>query len=88
MHELLAVCLLTVDRDSLSPSSPPETGVMAEAMESTLDRRYVEHDAFDLFMAIMKPAKAFYEWKQEEGPVSPPRHPGIWVWADESVGVK
>ena len=69
MHELLAVCLLTVDRDSIERSTGKKD-VSAQAMEATLDRRYIEHDAFDLFMAIMKPAKAFYEWRQEEGPVS------------------
>jgi TBC1 domain family protein 5 len=75
MHELLAVCFLAVDRDSLlpsdwsTPSSPAEMG-MREAMLATLDRRYVEHDAFGLFQEIMRGAKAFYEWRAEEGPVS------------------
>jgi TBC1 domain family protein 5 len=69
MHELLAVCLLTIDRDSLEVSG--KGGDQWErAMAVTLDRRYIEHDAFDLFTSIMKPAKAFYEWRQEEGPVS------------------
>lgn len=69
MHELLAVCLFTVDRDSLERVESKKD-VSTQAMGATLDRHYVEHDAFDLFMAIMKPAKAFYEWRQEEGPVS------------------
>ena len=69
MHELLAVCLLTVDRDSLQPGKKGSGDKTAEAMHDTLDRRYVEHDAFEIFMAIMKPDKAFYEWKMEEGPV-------------------
>lgn len=80
MHELLAVCLLVVDRDSLdnkytrtdnSPLSPgSSTGVAVEsAMYTALDRRYVEHDAFSLFLEIMRGAKAFYEWRSEEGPV-------------------
>ena len=70
MHELLAVCLLVVDRDSLSLPTSNGSAQMVQAMYTTLDRRFVEHDAFELFMAIMKPAKAFYEWRQEEGPVS------------------
>ena len=70
MHELLAVCLLTVDRDSLERPRKETGDKQAEAMLDTLDRLFVEHDAFEIFMAIMKPAKAFYEWKQEEGPVS------------------
>ena len=81
MHELLAVCYLVVDRDSLvvppitSSPSPLDTQTAKEisdkAMYATLDRKYVEHDAFELFVSLMKPAKAFYEWRAEEGPVSP-----------------
>ncbi|RSH90652.1 hypothetical protein EHS25_001257 [Saitozyma podzolica] len=69
MHELLAVCFLTVDRDSLLPprhgtaENPP-----LRAMYAALDRRYVEHDAFGLFQEVMRGAKAFYEWRAEEGP--------------------
>lgn len=79
MHELLAVCLIAVDRDSLiakqdrtrmPPLSATPDAVRDEAMISTLDRAYVEHDAFQLFMQIMKPAKEFYEWRSEEGAVS------------------
>lgn len=77
MHELLAVCLVSLDRDSLDrdqdtrwqPSSSAQAQMM-EAMQATLDRRYVEHDSFELFQAVMKGAKAFYEWRAEEGPVS------------------
>jgi len=38
-------------------------------MMATLDRRYVEHDAFGLFQEVMKGAKSSYEWRAEEGPV-------------------
>ena len=41
-------------------------------MTATLDRRYVEHDAFGLFQEVMKGAKPFYEWRAEEGPVLNP----------------
>lgn len=80
MHELLAVCLVVVDRDSLvaepdrtreSPLSATPVAVRDEAMVATLDRAYAEHDAFQLFVQIMKPAKEFYEWRSEEGAVSP-----------------
>lgn len=83
MHELLAVCLMTVDRDSLaaepgrsrpSPLLTTPAAVRDEAMVATLDRAYAEHDAFQLFTQIMKPAKAFYEWRSEEGKV---RHCGV-----------
>jgi TBC1 domain family protein 5 len=75
MHELLAVCLLVVDRDSLlaslseapTPSTSPE---LDRVMLATLDRSFVEHDAFGLFQAVMKGAKSTYEWRSEEGPVS------------------
>jgi TBC1 domain family protein 5 len=83
MHELLAVCLLAVDRDSIqseamrpaqsmvSPLGSPKIDQpeMDQAMFATLDRRFVEHDAFELFCAVMKGAKASYEWRAEEGPV-------------------
>ncbi|WWD22360.1 hypothetical protein CI109_106851 [Kwoniella shandongensis] len=73
MHELLACCFWVVDRDSLdnnSRGSPAKkTDLMDEAMRVTLDRRFVEHDAFELFAAIMKGGKAFYEWRAEEAPV-------------------
>ncbi|WVQ64733.1 uncharacterized protein L199_002900 [Kwoniella botswanensis] len=73
MHELLACCFLAVDRDSLdqkdNTSNKVEKGEGEEAMWTTLDRRYVEHDSFQLFQAIMKSAKEFYEWRAEEGPI-------------------
>lgn len=88
MHELLAVCLMVVDRDSLVASKTPAPSPMvsspfsplqrssvlpsgiSEAMVVTLDRAYIEHDAFDLFQELMRPAKSFYEWRTEEGAVS------------------
>lgn len=73
MHELLAVCMMVVDRDSLDPNAlparPPTSPAMSAALVATLDRHYVEHDAFGLFQELMRPAKAFYEWRAEEGPV-------------------
>lgn len=63
MHELLAVCLLVVDRDSLEHDATYEP-----ALAATLNRTYIEHDAFGLFEQIMRPAKSFYEWRAEEGP--------------------
>ncbi|WWC58047.1 uncharacterized protein I303_100582 [Kwoniella dejecticola CBS 10117] len=69
MHELLACCFLAVDRDSLSKEEQLKTSPEKdnEAMWDTLDRKYVEHDSFQLFQAIMKGAKEFYEWRAEEG---------------------
>lgn len=80
MHELLAVCLLVVDRDSLditsltesqlggAPGSSAQAAITA-AMCSMLDRRFVEHDAYALFSSVMRSGRAFYEWRAEEGPV-------------------
>jgi TBC1 domain family protein 5 len=77
MHELLAVCFLTVDRDSLLPPRQGTTGdPLIRAMYAALDRRYVEHDAFGLFQEVMRGAKAFYEWRAEEGPVRRTELPG------------
>jgi TBC1 domain family protein 5 len=75
MHELLAVCFWAIDRDSILPDndglqSPLARDTMDDAMRATLDRRYVEHDAWSLFAEIMKSAKTFYEWRAEEGTVS------------------
>jgi hypothetical protein len=76
MHELLAVCLWVLDRDSLLPpssddlTSPLAREILDDAMRTTLDRRYIEHDAYEVFGKIMKSAKTFYEWRAEEVPVS------------------
>jgi TBC1 domain family protein 5 len=73
MHELLAVCYIVIDRDSLVntnstsfPLSVDHVDTITEAMEVTLDRKYIEHDSFSLFQEIMKSGKAFYEWRSEE----------------------
>lgn len=77
MHELLAVCFWVIDRDSLhrldadTLGSPLARDVAEEAMYSTLDERYIEHDAYALFAEVMRSAKSSYEWRSEEGPVRP-----------------
>lgn len=76
MHELLAVCFWVIDRDSLKRpeedtlQSPLARDSTEEAMYTTLDQRYIEHDAYVLFIAIMKSAKSSYEWRSEEMSVS------------------
>ena len=77
MHELLAVAFWVIDRDSIK--RPDEDGLRSplardpkqEAMYATLDERYIEHDAYAMFTAIMKSAKSSYEWRSEEMSVSP-----------------
>ncbi|KAJ9608048.1 hypothetical protein H2200_007036 [Cladophialophora chaetospira] len=64
MHELLAPVLWVVHQDAAD-----STGIIgadkkaegADFMIEVLDSRYVEHDAFNLFCAVMQTAKAFYE---------------------------
>ena len=66
MHELLAPILWTVDRDALESkdfgpdNDDPEVegeGLMFEVLKEDL----IEHDAFNLFCAVMQTAKSFYE---------------------------
>jgi TBC1 domain family member 5 len=66
MHELLAPILWVVNQDALDASN--EAAARAdkkaegtELMLAVLDRRFVEHDAFNLFCAVMQNAKASYE---------------------------
>jgi TBC1 domain family protein 5 len=66
MHELLAPILWVVDCDAVDPQSLHQ-GARGEEMENEemmldiLDAAFVEHDAFNLFCAVMQTTKAFYE---------------------------
>lgn len=61
MHELLAPILWVVECDAVK-SMPPDSIEAEDAlMLNVLDRRFVEHDAFTLFCAVMQTAKSFYE---------------------------
>jgi TBC1 domain family protein 5 len=66
MHELLAPILWVVDCDAVEPRSS-KTGAKGEEVEKEgmmfeiLDPDFVEHDAFNLYCALMQTAKAFYE---------------------------
>jgi TBC1 domain family member 5 len=66
MHELLAPILWVVDCDAVEPRSS-RIGAKSEEVENeglmleVLDPDFVEHDAFNLFCALMQTAKAFYE---------------------------
>ena len=64
MHELLAPVLWVVYQDCILIETIPakkrgEEGV--DFMSEVLDSKYVEHDTFNLFCAIMQTAKTFYE---------------------------
>lgn len=60
MHELLAPILWVVDQDSVDSASD-EHESSDSMMKQTLDREYVEHDAFTLLSLVMRSAKSFYE---------------------------
>ncbi|ETI27570.1 hypothetical protein G647_00019 [Cladophialophora carrionii CBS 160.54] len=64
MHELLAPILWVVHQDAVDLISVPAVDRKAEGtdfMIEVLNERFVEHDAFNLFCAVMQTAKAFYE---------------------------
>ena len=62
MHELLAPILWVVERDAIKrDDSDRAVDTDEELMGRVLDSRYVEHDSFTIFCALMQTAKAFYE---------------------------
>ena len=64
MHELLAPLLWVVNQDSLDQATIAAIDKKQEGgefMGDVLDRRFVEHDSFNLFCAVMQTAKSFYE---------------------------
>ncbi|KAI9806318.1 MAG: hypothetical protein M1825_006433 [Sarcosagium campestre] len=65
MHELLAPILWVVECDAVerTPDLPGEGGVEAERdlIQTVLDSKFVEDDAFTIFCLLMHTAKSFYE---------------------------
>lgn len=64
MHELLAPLLWVVSQDALDDievQSADQDADGVELMLDVLDRSFVEHDAFNLFCAVMQTAKISYE---------------------------
>ena len=64
MHELLAPILWVIQQDAVDLTAVPAIDRKAEGTEfmiEVLDSKFVEHDAFNLFCAVMQTAKAFYE---------------------------
>lgn len=64
MHELLAPILWIIQQDGIDLMTAANIDKQAEGIDfmlETLDSKYVEHDAFSLFCAVMQTAKAFYE---------------------------
>jgi len=71
MHELLAPILWVIQQDSIDSTTVPDLAKLSEGtnfMLEVLDGKYVEHDAFSLFCALMQTAKAFYEMGDNKDP--------------------
>ena len=64
MHELLAPILWVIHQDAIDLAGVPAFDKKTEGtdlMIEVLDGKFVEHDAFTLFCAVMQTAKGFYE---------------------------
>jgi TBC1 domain family member 5 len=64
MHELVAPILWVIHQEAVDLTGVPEVDRNAEGTEfmvEVLDSKFIEHDAFNLFCAVMQTAKAFYE---------------------------
>ncbi|KAI9852670.1 MAG: hypothetical protein M1838_006127 [Thelocarpon superellum] len=66
MHELLAPILWVVEQDATDAPNPTDEAQADPQLESLLDRRYVEHDAYTLFTIVMRGAISFYELGDHE----------------------
>jgi hypothetical protein len=64
MHEVLAPLLWVIQQDAIDLTEVSNIDKQVEGtdfMLDTLESKYVEHDTFSLFCAVMQTAKAFYE---------------------------
>ncbi|KAF2634852.1 RabGAP/TBC [Massarina eburnea CBS 473.64] len=66
MHEILAPLLWVVERDAVDTKGSGH-GEMEQTLVDLLDAKYIEHDSFTLFSAIMQTAQTFYA-PAETGP--------------------
>lgn len=69
MHELLAPILWVVHCDAIEASTIPNSKAEDDLMLEVLDERFIEHDAFTLFCAVMQTAKSFYEIGDSTSPI-------------------
>ncbi|KAF7510596.1 hypothetical protein GJ744_006208 [Endocarpon pusillum] len=69
MHELLAPILWVVHCDAIEASTIPNSEAEDDLMLEVLDERFIEHDAFTLFCAVMQTAKSFYEIGDSTSPI-------------------
>lgn len=61
MHEILAPVMWVVESDAVGVQSETEPWGEDETILTTLDSRFIEHDSFTLFAAIMQNVKVLYE---------------------------
>lgn len=78
MHELAGVLWIVREADSLTRSSNGQS----DAAGDVLDERYVEHDAYGMFDALMTKTEDFYQWQAGEtastsSGTAPPYQPPI-----------
>lgn len=71
MHEVLAPIVWVVSRDAIETDGVDINHEESNrTMISSLDRRFVEHDAFSLFGVVMQTAKTFYEMGNNNDPTT------------------
>ena len=71
MHEVLAPILWVVSCDAIdSQSLGPDHADLDGLTLASLDNRFIEHDAFTLFGAIMQTVKTFYEMGSSNEPAT------------------
>ncbi|KAL1916836.1 uncharacterized protein VTP21DRAFT_5540 [Calcarisporiella thermophila] len=70
MHELLAPILWVLDTEAVEKriDIPHDEDEITQALETTLDAKFAEHDAYGLFTQLMKSAKTWYEHNDEVTP--------------------
>ena len=71
MHEVLAPIVWVISRDAIDPHSLGTGHAdLDEGIELNLDQKYIEHDAFTIFGAIMHTVKASYETGNNNDPAT------------------
>ena len=68
MHEVLAPLLWVVSCDAINLKDDNQHPGSDDLMLGGLDAKYIEHDAFTLFGAVMQTVKTFYEMGNSNEP--------------------
>lgn len=66
IHELAAAVWYVRKRESVRISSigQNQRDEIDKRLETILDERFIEHDAFAILNAVMQNAKSWYEWRE------------------------